>query len=565
MNVFDHEFFLEQLETFSANAPRILHRGGLTAEAEEVQRVMKVSHSPFTLAVVGQMRVGKSSLINALVGEDLAITGVNETTATVNWFRHGNAEQAKKFHVVWEGSAGSEERDLSDIQRWVGDSDLAKRTRYLEFVSTAEFLKRVQIVDTPGTRSSLAAHEETLRGFLAERRNEQETLHYGGSADCVVYVLPPIARESDEELLATFASQTRLPGSSPYNSVAVLHKWETLDHPEPWVEVQRMARKMSEQLRAHVAEVLPVSGPLAKAVARLAPEFWNEVARLVAHTSTDTLGHLTSMERRFDTASSPGCPVDADGRRNLRTRSALPWPCFSTVLRLANCNSLGDGTALRSAVDQMSGVQRLLDFLDERFFSRSRIIRASTLLGKALRPCERARNRLRERLALLREHAVAAQEMIAELEPLGQRACRSRSFIAQTILNGEQESQNVEANLRALETEVRTVRESSDNFDRDLKAIRILDDEPSLLPEANRRELFALLGAYGCSVERRLAASHLGNEDLLVTATRRLMHWLAQQEHVFGSARRVLQQVVARLEGIADVLERGPDTSAKEN
>jgi hypothetical protein len=68
----------------------------------------------------------------------LAVTGVNETTATVNWFRHGTPEQTGKVRVVWKGKASSSDMiDGSRIKEWVGDSELAKRTRFLEFYSTA--------------------------------------------------------------------------------------------------------------------------------------------------------------------------------------------------------------------------------------------------------------------------------------------------------------------------------------------------------------------------------------------------------------------------------------------
>ena len=158
--------------------------------------------------------VRASTLINALIGEDLAITGVTETTATVNWLKHGTAEQARTFRVVWRNDLAQEPevRDRSELKGWQGPSELAKRTRYLEFFSEAKFLKRIQIVDTPGTRSVIEDHEKTVREFLLAQRHERETLYYGGVADCIVYVLNPVAKQADVELLDAFESRTRLPG-----------------------------------------------------------------------------------------------------------------------------------------------------------------------------------------------------------------------------------------------------------------------------------------------------------------------------------------------------------------
>lgn len=46
-------------------------------------------NTPCVLAVAGEVKVGKSSLINALLGVDLAVTGTTETTATINVFKKG--------------------------------------------------------------------------------------------------------------------------------------------------------------------------------------------------------------------------------------------------------------------------------------------------------------------------------------------------------------------------------------------------------------------------------------------------------------------------------------------
>ena len=90
----------DRLRTFSESVPGILRRLELDGRAGRRNRADAAvveggaSEEHFTLAVAGQMRVGKSTLINAMIGADLAIPGVTETTATVNWLRHGTVEQA---------------------------------------------------------------------------------------------------------------------------------------------------------------------------------------------------------------------------------------------------------------------------------------------------------------------------------------------------------------------------------------------------------------------------------------------------------------------------------------
>ena len=69
----------------------------------------------------------------------------------------------------------------------------------------------------------------------------------------------PIARQTDADLLADFERTTRMPGASPYNSLAVVHKWETLTSDDPHAEVQRKCERITRTLGGLASLVLPVS------------------------------------------------------------------------------------------------------------------------------------------------------------------------------------------------------------------------------------------------------------------------------------------------------------------
>ena len=564
---FDLESLIEQINDITLKMPRILRRSTITLDlADEVEHCMSAVETPFTMAVVGQMRVGKSTLINAIVGEELAITGVTETTATGNWLRHGNQEQARRFRVVWDDAmlGATEERDLSEREKWTGDSELATRTHYLEFVSTADFLKTVQIVDTPGTRSVLVGHEETVRGFLlAERRNERDTLHYGGAADCVVYVLPPVGRQNDEELLNDFVAKTRLANSSAYNSVAVLHKWETLEHAEPWSEAQNKAKRAFEKLQRHVADVIPVSGPLSLAVRHRPSSFWETIVRLVRATPSESLRKLMGLEKRFDTLKEAACPLTSTERKQLRIESGLVWPCFATVVKLACAGNIVTGDDLRTAVEQASGIDRLMRFLQQRFLDRARLIRASNLLRKALHPIDKAVTRLRDHSANLAEREALANHAVREIEMLREEAECTRNLVKQVIADLERDISVTGTVQREAENEACTIRSNFEDFDRDLICIRLLDQNPTWFSEHEAAELYAVLGAYGHSLEQRLSRCSIGNDSadgrsLAKQVESRLPLWLDRCERAAGERRRILEQVVSRLEAAVDVLDRVP-------
>lgn len=55
----------------------------------ELQRIAARLNEPMRIALAGTLKAGKSTLVNALVGETVAPTDATEATRIVTWFRHG--------------------------------------------------------------------------------------------------------------------------------------------------------------------------------------------------------------------------------------------------------------------------------------------------------------------------------------------------------------------------------------------------------------------------------------------------------------------------------------------
>ena len=146
----------------------------------------------------------------------------------------------------------------------------------------------------PALGSTFESHEEAAERFLlAEGKAEKDSLYYGGITDCVAYVLPPVTRQNDSEVLGQFASGSRLPQSTPFNSVGLLHKWETIQHPTPWTEAEAQAGRAFQALKQYVCDVFPVSGPIGRACRVCPPRFWDDVVQFARDTSSDAFELLT--------------------------------------------------------------------------------------------------------------------------------------------------------------------------------------------------------------------------------------------------------------------------------
>lgn len=273
------------VENFAQVVPALL--AGHPRTADLALRLEKLGlaaclSARFSVAVVGQMRVGKSTLLNALIGRDLAPTGVNETTATLNRFRpdpHPNSplSLADKF-CVYDRDGGEEFLPLDRIGDWLGQSKRARRTRSIDFFADTPFLRKAVLIDTPGLRSVIDTHQDATKAFLEERL-EEESIAQTGRADAILYAINPVARETDSDMLALFGDKTRLPGAAVWNSLAVVQKWEHLSG-DPLEEIQKKCARLRRQLDGKVAAVLRTSGLLARLTDTLVESVWETVARL---------------------------------------------------------------------------------------------------------------------------------------------------------------------------------------------------------------------------------------------------------------------------------------------
>jgi septin family protein len=505
--ILDYQDFSRLVQRFATVLPKILSSHHKTADlAPQISGLLQIAETPFTLAVVGQMRVGKSSLLNALVGADLAVVGVNETTATINWFKYGQGDKTQRFCVNWKDRP-AEEFDLKEIHRWVGDSAEAAATNCLEFFTTAPYLRIANIVDTPGTRSAIQDHTHTINEFLASKL-DGETRRLGGEADAILYVVPHVARESDETMLKDFESTTRLPGASPYNSLAAVHKWETLNVDDPHEEALRKAERIFKTMRGLVSVVAPVSAPLGKAAEQFEDRFWHGILNLALNTPAAVLDDMLLGELDFYD-ESPRCSIPSKDRRELQSQFPLPWPCLKLIIQTTRKKSPGTASDLRRHILDISGIDRLRQELQNRFFEKSKVIKTFSVLSKASDTTRTAEVRLRNyksNVTRILENAVASQSVLVERINRGDSDLRPVQEYVQTSLQTmERDLENTGDTLRQLGEAVLEVEDAYQGMDADLKYLQLLQDNRASVPAEIADLLSTLFGGYGASLLDRLS------------------------------------------------------------
>ncbi len=127
----------------------------------------QLAEDRFTLAVVGQFKRGKSSLMNAIVGRNLLPTGVLPLTSAITVLKYGHRE---RLTILREGTLYPEEVPVSSLAEYVtekGNPGNVKKVTRASLELPSQFLRRgLEFVDTPGIGSSIEANTATTYGFL---------------------------------------------------------------------------------------------------------------------------------------------------------------------------------------------------------------------------------------------------------------------------------------------------------------------------------------------------------------------------------------------------------------
>jgi GTPase Era involved in 16S rRNA processing len=129
------------------------------------------------VVVMGNFKSGKSTLLNALLEQDLLVTDVTPATAAVTQILYGENSRV----VAHYGRSKVKEFAIGALARLSAEGDvegerLRKGLKYVEVYCHSPILKDLILVDTPGLNAHNAAHTEATKSFM-------------GRADAVLWIL----------------------------------------------------------------------------------------------------------------------------------------------------------------------------------------------------------------------------------------------------------------------------------------------------------------------------------------------------------------------------------------
>ena len=192
-----------------------LERFGTDVDPDDLRRFREARdqlEGLFLLVVAGEFNSGKSSFINALLGERVLPEGVTPTTDRINRLRYGEepSEQLLEAYL-------------------------------LDRTYPADLLREITIVDTPGTNAIIRRHEELTRDFLPR-------------SDLVLFVTSADRPFTESE--RGFLEQIREWGKK---IVFVINKIDILTRPEDQQQVLDFVRENASGLLGESPRLFAVS------------------------------------------------------------------------------------------------------------------------------------------------------------------------------------------------------------------------------------------------------------------------------------------------------------------
>lgn len=225
MNQFqDYKDRKERILSLLEKSHQFLEKNGKENEASALKHLeTAVREGKFSIMVTGQFSSGKSTFLNALMGERILPSFTEETTATLNYLRSveesPNGKPMIRIHYRNGETTTCDEVSLNSIEKYVStssqDINVVNDVESVELFIDSEILNNgVSLVDSPGLNGTAEGHAEVTKQEFRKthagifmfnasapgQKTDYNILHEMKSqCDSIIFVLNKISQINDWE------------------------------------------------------------------------------------------------------------------------------------------------------------------------------------------------------------------------------------------------------------------------------------------------------------------------------------------------------------------------------
>lgn len=325
---------------------------------------------PLRVAVAGRIKAGKSTLLNALIGEQLAPTDAGECTRIVTWYRDGHTYRVTARLLDGSSRQLRFQREDKAIEVDLGGLT-PEQVRELDVTWPSQALRTATLIDTPGIGS--LSEQVARRTWDLLAAEDAET-----PADAVLYLMRHL-HASDMDFLRAF-HDTEVSQPNPVNAIGVLSRADEIGvcRLDAMASARRIANRMATDpnVRRVVQTVVPVAGLLAETAGTLTETEVAQLRKVAALPVREADSLLLSADRFMNLMPELG--LTSLEREALLSRFGLfGVRLASTLLRREVAST---ATELATQLAERSGIGELREVLNSLFLQRREVLKSRSAL-----------------------------------------------------------------------------------------------------------------------------------------------------------------------------------------